>query len=165
MKVWKNKKGVSPVIATILMVAITVVLAAVLYVMVMGMMTGPGTVNEPLGVVAKYVSPERFQITVSKAPANVIYDGCTISLINGSTSLPVQIGTVYFYKGGAQNISTSVTYTAATGKVADSSATKYKIEAGDLIVCILSGTNYVSPGDSVQITGTGFSTTTAQIVA
>ncbi|MCG7840938.1 MAG: type IV pilin, partial [Methanomassiliicoccales archaeon] len=34
---WKlNNKAVSPVIATILMVAITVVLAAVLYVMVMG---------------------------------------------------------------------------------------------------------------------------------
>ncbi|HPD09254.1 MAG TPA: type IV pilin, partial [Methanomassiliicoccales archaeon] len=32
----KNTKAVSPVIATILMVAITVVLAAVLYVMVMG---------------------------------------------------------------------------------------------------------------------------------
>lgn len=35
-KSWKNRSGVSPVIATILMVAITVVLAAVLYVMVMG---------------------------------------------------------------------------------------------------------------------------------
>lgn len=35
-KSWKDRKGVSPVIATILMVAITVVLAAVLYVMVMG---------------------------------------------------------------------------------------------------------------------------------
>lgn len=34
---WKDRKGVSPVIATILMVAITVVLAAVLYVMVMGL--------------------------------------------------------------------------------------------------------------------------------
>jgi flagellin-like protein len=34
-KVWKNEEAVSPVIATILMVAITVVLAAVLYVMVM----------------------------------------------------------------------------------------------------------------------------------
>ena len=37
-KIWKKRsdEGVSPVIATILMVAITVVLAAVLYVMVMG---------------------------------------------------------------------------------------------------------------------------------
>jgi flagellin-like protein len=34
-------KGVSPVIATILMVAITVVLAATVYLMVSGYMTGP----------------------------------------------------------------------------------------------------------------------------
>ncbi|MFH0816451.1 MAG: archaellin/type IV pilin N-terminal domain-containing protein [Methanobacteriota archaeon] len=41
-RIWRNKEGVSPVIATILMVAITVVLAAVLYVMVSGYMTGGG---------------------------------------------------------------------------------------------------------------------------
>jgi flagellin-like protein len=44
-KIWAMRKetdGVSPVIATILMVAITVVLAAVLYVMVLGI-GGPGT--------------------------------------------------------------------------------------------------------------------------
>ncbi|HTY46474.1 MAG TPA: type IV pilin N-terminal domain-containing protein, partial [Methanomassiliicoccales archaeon] len=45
-KIWKmrkNKEAVSPVIATILMVAITVVLAAVLYVMVMGFGTTNGS--------------------------------------------------------------------------------------------------------------------------
>ncbi len=40
-----NKKGVSPVIAVILMVAITVVLAAVLYVMVSNLTGGPGDVT------------------------------------------------------------------------------------------------------------------------
>ena len=56
-KLWnarKDSEGVSPVIATILMVAITVVLAAILMVMVMGM-TGDGgqsvvaTINAPDG--------------------------------------------------------------------------------------------------------------------
>lgn len=42
-KIWKNEEGVSPVIAVILMVAITVVLAAVLYVMVSGMLTTTST--------------------------------------------------------------------------------------------------------------------------
>ncbi len=42
-KMWKNRSGVSPVIATILMVAITVVLAAVLYVMVMGFGGNPAS--------------------------------------------------------------------------------------------------------------------------
>ena len=39
----EDEEGVSPVIATILMVAITVVLAAVLYVMVSGLIGGGGT--------------------------------------------------------------------------------------------------------------------------
>ncbi len=43
----KNKRGVSPIIATILLVAITVVLAAVLYVLISGLTHGPG--NTPLG--------------------------------------------------------------------------------------------------------------------
>ncbi len=48
-KMWKlNNKAVSPVIATILMVAITVVLAAVLYVMVMGF--GGNDQNAPSAV-------------------------------------------------------------------------------------------------------------------
>lgn len=42
----RNEKAVSPVIATILMVAITVVLAAVLYVMVSGLIGGT-TASEP----------------------------------------------------------------------------------------------------------------------
>ncbi|TLZ67780.1 MAG: type IV pilin, partial [Methanobacteriota archaeon] len=43
----KDEAAVSPVIATILMVAITVVLAAVLYVMVSGLITPVGG-NKPL---------------------------------------------------------------------------------------------------------------------
>jgi flagellin-like protein len=41
--VWRSEEGVSPVIAVILMVAITVVLAAVLYVMVSGMLGSTNT--------------------------------------------------------------------------------------------------------------------------
>jgi len=49
-KSFKNRSAVSPVIATILMVAITVVLAAVLYVMVMGF--GGTSSSAPTGSVA-----------------------------------------------------------------------------------------------------------------
>lgn len=49
-KIWKTEEGVSPVIATILMVAITVVLAAVLYVMVIGM-TPPDGHQAPAGAI------------------------------------------------------------------------------------------------------------------
>ncbi|MCI4366410.1 MAG: type IV pilin [Thermoplasmata archaeon] len=43
----KAKRGVSPIIATILLVAITVVLAAVLYILISGLTKGPG--NTPIG--------------------------------------------------------------------------------------------------------------------
>ncbi len=49
-KSFKNRSAVSPVIATILMVAITVVLAAVLYVMVMGF--GGTSSSAPTGTIA-----------------------------------------------------------------------------------------------------------------
>src|SRR5256885_14373971 len=45
----KDEEAVSPVIATILMVAITVVLAAVLYVMVSGLLVGPGGGPQTIG--------------------------------------------------------------------------------------------------------------------
>ncbi len=45
----KDEQAVSPVIATILMVAITVVLAAVLYVMVSGLITSPGSTPKQVG--------------------------------------------------------------------------------------------------------------------
>jgi archaeal type IV pilus assembly protein PilA len=43
----KAQRGVSPIIATILLVAITVVLAAVLYILISGLTKGPG--NTPIG--------------------------------------------------------------------------------------------------------------------
>jgi flagellin-like protein len=43
----RGRRGVSPIIATILLVAITVVLAAVLYILISGLTKGPG--NTPLG--------------------------------------------------------------------------------------------------------------------
>ena len=49
----EDESAVSPVIATILMVAITVVLAAVLYVMVSGLLTGPGGGPQTIGVVPR----------------------------------------------------------------------------------------------------------------
>ena len=46
---WRRmrNRGVSPIIATILLVAITVVLAAVLYILISGLTKGPG--NTPIG--------------------------------------------------------------------------------------------------------------------
>ncbi|HEY6238498.1 MAG TPA: archaellin/type IV pilin N-terminal domain-containing protein [Thermoplasmata archaeon] len=55
----KSKRGVSPIIATILLVAITVVLAAVLYILISGLTKGPG--NTPLGTSLAVQSPTEAQ--------------------------------------------------------------------------------------------------------
>ncbi|MCX8174229.1 MAG: type IV pilin [Thermoplasmata archaeon] len=155
MKVRENKKGVSPVIATILMVAITVVLAAVLYVMVMGMMTGPGTVQQPLGIYAKYMNSQRVQITVNSAPPNCLYNGSTVTILNGTTGVPTTLNSITVYRGA------TTVATGTTGALTSAGGSSWA--AGDVIMITLSGTNYVSVGDKVQITGTGFSTSTATV--
>jgi len=55
---WRKarKRAVSPIIATILLVAITVVLAAVLYVLISGLTHGPG--NTPIGSAFAIGSPQ-----------------------------------------------------------------------------------------------------------
>ena len=79
-KMWKmrkNKEAVSPVIATILMVAITVVLAAVLYVMVMGF---GGTGSTPTGALnAVRTGSGNYQVSVvSISQPNVQNSSVTI---------------------------------------------------------------------------------------
>jgi len=78
-RTWRNgrKRGVSPIIATILLVAITVVLAAVLYVLVSGLVhTGAST---PYNVGMTTATP-------SNPAANVYYEVIPISPTSGLTT-------------------------------------------------------------------------------
>src|SRR3989442_81026 len=63
----EDESAVSPVIATILMVAITVVLAAVLYVMVTGLLTGPGASKPQVTVASPTGITNGFQFAVAAA--------------------------------------------------------------------------------------------------
>lgn len=79
----KDAEAVSPVIATILMVAITVVLAAVLYVMVLGF--GTTTNNTPAATYAKDTITNGKKITiVSITNKEVPWDDVTIQLSDGT---------------------------------------------------------------------------------
>ncbi|HEV2449029.1 MAG TPA: archaellin/type IV pilin N-terminal domain-containing protein [Thermoplasmata archaeon] len=62
-----NKRGVSPIIATILLVAITVVLAAVLYILISGFTKGPG--NTPIGTAFTFGTPQK---TIGTAATNTL---------------------------------------------------------------------------------------------
>jgi len=89
-KIWRNEEGVSPVIAVILMVAITVVLAAVLYVMVSGMLGSTGTT--PTVSMSWNEDPEE--------PGN--FTGNVVS-ISGVTSINTDDVTITVSSGGKSN--------------------------------------------------------------
>ena len=70
---WRKarKRGVSPIIATILLVAITVVLAAVLYVLISGL-TGGGVGSKPIGTAFNAGNP----ILASPSAGTLANAGC-----------------------------------------------------------------------------------------
>lgn len=97
-RVWKNREGVSPVIATILMVAITVVLAAVLYVMVTGLISSPTGTPKSMGLTGAVIG-SNYRVSVDSlggvtAAANsitvVVYNKTTGGAVAGVT--PVLYG-------------------------------------------------------------------------
>src|SRR5438445_8758997 len=84
----KDEAAVSPVIATILMVAITVVLAAVLYVMVSGLITGPGGTPQAMGVGVQPSSDgSNWIVTVLSTPTGKLYTSTTLAIDRKSTRL------------------------------------------------------------------------------
>ncbi|MDO9537908.1 MAG: type IV pilin [Thermoplasmata archaeon] len=96
-KIWKTRKseeGVSPVIATILMVAITVVLAAVLYVMVINIDTN-NELRTPLGLNQQSKNTTAVTLLVSSAPNNALVTGSTVSLLIDGTPRTVTNAIVY----------------------------------------------------------------------
>jgi len=80
----KDSEAVSPVIATILMVAITVVLAAVLYVMVLGF--GGGGTQTPTATYQDIPATGGRRVTVLDIQASdpVSWDGVTVQLTDGT---------------------------------------------------------------------------------
>ena len=90
-KMWKkNTKAVSPVIATILMVAIIVVLAAVLYVMVMGF-GGSETAQAPAVTLSKTTMGGKTAIVIS-IDRQVDLENIGIA-INGTYKAPLNSST------------------------------------------------------------------------
>ncbi len=125
--------GVSPVIATILMVAITVVLAAVLYVMVSGFTHSPGTANSA-GLSESQNSAGNYTISISSVSASNIH----------LTSLKLVAGT------SSALITTAPTATGTfSANLAGSGSIKIYFE-------VLSGNSltYLQPGDIFYVVGT-----------
>ena len=92
-KMWKmrkDKSAVSPVIATILMVAITVVLAAVLYVMVMGF--GGSTNSTPTGSFTSVATgTTTAKVNIGVISPKTTYANCKITLIDNTAATAVSV--------------------------------------------------------------------------
>src|SRR3989442_34121 len=133
----KDEAAVSPVIATILMVAITVVLAAVLYVMVSGLITGPGGTPQAMGVGVQPSSDgSNWIVTVLSTPTGKLYSSTTLAIFHGDGSANLT-ATAFASLGAANGCSLSKVSTTATA-----------IQVGDRVLC--KTTWYVS-GSQYQI--------------
>ncbi len=140
----KDENAVSPVIATILMVAITVVLAAVLYVMVSGLISGPGNAPKAIGVsVTKSSNGANWILTFTSVPTGLsnTTTTLTISTTSGTVAVPAtNLGSIY-----TSTYKTSIVYSpASTG-----SST---LGAGDRI--LLAVASYPA-GDTYQLASSG----------
>lgn len=151
-KIWairKDSEAVSPVIATILMVAITVVLAAVLYVMVLGF---GGTTNTPaVNVLRKTSVTDGFKIEFTAPTSEVKWGDVTIQLT---------------YSGGSASWTPDTDDLTGTPIPKSDDCGEVEIESGtfavNVVVYDLSGNGAMSNGDYIIITTTtgSFSSTT-----
>ena len=132
-KIYKKEEGVSPVIATILMVAITVVLAATVYIMVSGLGTG-GT---------------------NKLVMNLSYDPQQSDITNGKVALNVAMS-------NPSSVDMSKVTITVNGYVEQSSNITHmdldndgKLSDGDLL--IINDSTHVTDGALVAVSVSGYS--------
>ena len=81
--------AVSPVIATILMVAITVILAGVLYLMVAGLLTAPPSVRTLTATIERSHDGSKWEVTLVTVPRGLTMNETRIKIIgdDGTTNL------------------------------------------------------------------------------
>ena len=167
---WRKarKRGVSPIIATILLDAITVVLAAVLNVLISGLTTG-GANTVPIGTTFAYGSP--VQSSASQCTTSNVAGSCYAigiqsagsSATTGNIHFTVQssgtaIGTawtVYL----VNSVGTTVAYYASTGTswtAAGSFTLPQTFSSTETLVLYSGGTSGISiSGDSLVAVGVG----------
>jgi len=129
----KDEQAVSPVIATILMVAITVVLAAVLYVMVSGLLVGPGASKPVLTFGTPTTSSGSTTVTIASVSQSVGRDNYRVNLrVNTTTGSAVALAAA----GAASSLSVGGTTYTITWTDIGGEAT---VNGGDSFVVTRSG--------------------------
>ncbi len=138
-KNWKSRRAVSPVIATILMVAITVVLAAVLYVMVMGF-NGSSSNAPTASMTATGGSAAHSEmIKIDSISSSQSFSNMKLSLVNGSHP-------AYSAYVSSGNMSTNMSLPNNLQVSYISLTNNGKVSSGDYVV--VTDTN---PSDTLQL--------------
>ncbi|MFO7618098.1 MAG: type IV pilin N-terminal domain-containing protein [Thermoplasmata archaeon] len=150
-KCWVKDDAVSPVIATILMVAITVVLAAVLYVMVIGMGGETGTADLPMGLSQQTRNETSVTALIASAPNAALIDGSVLQVTSGGIPMTVN-ATVYNSEGRIV-----CNYTGNAWDVTDNTM-RYTVGMQIVITAAK-----IQNGDKIVITGLNFGTTVMTI--
>jgi flagellin-like protein len=139
-RIRKDNKGVSPVIATILMVAITVVLAGVLVVYLQTLPSGAGDVQTTIGTRVEKNANGDWLISITSGNKNSV--DVTIQVTNPNTGANVF--------GGKITVAATWGVAAANGVYNDLNVAG-KLDAGDSI--LLRSTTAPAPGPGLCTAG------------
>jgi len=129
-----DDEGVSPVIATILLVAITVVLAAVLYVMVSGLLTPVGNGPQIMGVVLnKTGDGKNWSLEIASTPLGLAPGSVQLQLISpgGQTAVYKTFSALSWPADGAVYFGNGTAITAGDRLLVD--AVRYPVDYQVLI--------------------------------
>ncbi len=151
-RIWairKDAEAVSPVIATILMVAITVVLAAVLYVMVLGF--GGTSQQTPTTQLTKSTVPNGVKLSLAAVSIDTLWSDVSVLLTDGSnnvnwiniTTEDLDGGEVIKHNYASKTLGTLVVW---------------------LNITDLAGNGYANYGDSLTMTAGSFTSTSTYTV-
>ncbi len=139
----KKDKAVSPIIATILLVAITVILASTLYLALTGFFTTSTSGTPTVGISAK---------NVTSGTAAFKY---TITISNPSSSTIAWSATTWILKVGSSTYTLTYSSTNANWSM---SAINTGALTGDTVYMSAGSGNYVAGGDVLSLTITGTTT-------
>ena len=136
----KDEAAVSPVIATILMVAITVVLAAVLYVMVSGLLTPTGQGPRVMGVnIGRSGDGTNWTLLITTTPTG---------LTTSATKLTITTG------GGANTVVNNIAFSSLTSVNWNTNKAQFIGSGGSTVIVgdrLLISTASYPPGYQVLI--------------
>ena len=142
---WRRKRrqrGVSPIIATILLVAITVVLAAVLYILISGLTKGPG--NTPIGT-ALALAPPKEASNGAGATTNHWYN---FSVQSASSGLVMSSMNFQVQTAGAGIVAPLAAWTLNVEGISGTSIAVYSMTTG---TWTSGGTTALASGDTVVL--------------